>query len=136
MQPRAEEIHARLALPQRTEPRTANPERGGPVTPEQRVRPIIRAGLGCVGVESEGELHGWVLRYLDGPLGMLWVEEAHRRRGLARRLIVRARADLEAAGRPCFCYIVDGNAASETLFEGAGWARVADADWVGFGAKA
>ena len=105
-------------------------------TLEERVIPMIRSGVGCVGVESEsGVLCGWVLRYQDGPLGMLWVEEAHRRKGYARRLIERARADLEAQGRPCFCYIVDGNVASETLFKGAGWERVADADWVGFAAR-
>ena len=73
-----------------------------------------------------------VLRYRDGPLGMLWVEEDARRQGFAQALVARARRDLEAAGQPCFCYIVDGNVASEGLFRGAGWTRVADADWVGF----
>ena len=58
---------------------------------------------------------------------MLWVEEDARRQGFAQALVARARSDLEAAGQPCFCYIVDGNVASEGLFRGAGWTRVADA---------
>ena len=63
---------------------------------------------------------------------MLWVEEEARRAGFAEALLARARADLEARGQPCFCYIVEGNAASERLFRKAGWRREADADWVGF----
>ena len=98
------------------------------------VRAMVRAGLGCLGIEEDGALRGWVLRYLDGSLGMLWVEEADRRKGYAARLIARARADMEAAGVTCFAYIVDGNAPSELCFAREGWTRVADADWVGFGA--
>jgi len=99
---------------------------------EARVRPMITAGLGCWGVRQQGRLQAWVLRYRDGALGMLWVEPAARRAGFAFGLLARARQDLEAAGQPCFCYIVDGNTASEHLFRKAGWTRVADADWVGF----
>ena len=103
---------------------------------EERVRPMIRAGLGCVGVEEAGVLQAWILRYQDGPLGMLWVEPHARRRGFGRRLVAQARRELEAASRPCFAFIVDGNTASEQLFAGEGWERVDDADWVGFGPAA
>jgi len=92
-------------------------------------------GLGCIGIADEGgagELRGWIVRYSDGPLGMLWVEEAYRRRGYAAALIAAAERDLRAAGEPLFCYIVDENDASIRQFSRAGWERVADADWVGF----
>ena len=99
---------------------------------DQYVRPMISAKVGCLGIREASALRGWVLRYTDGALGMLWVEEGHRRRGFARRLIAQARSDIEAAGLPCFSYIVDGNVASEALFGKEGWERVHDADWVGF----
>lgn len=94
------------------------------------------AGRGCVGVEEGGTLCGWVLRYLDGPLGMLHVDDYYRRRGYARALIRCAVDALESAGLPCFAYIVDGNVASEWVFVSEGWERVANADWVGFGVRA
>ena len=106
------------------------------------VRSMIAGGRACVGVEDgEGVLCGWILRYLDGALGMLYVEEGHRRRGLARALLARAMADLDgdagdAGAAPSFAYIVDGNTASERCFESLGWRRVASADWVGFEPKA
>jgi GNAT superfamily N-acetyltransferase len=100
------------------------------------IRSMIGTGVGCFGVEdASGSLCGWVCRYLDGPIGMLWVEEASRRHGYARQLLAHARRTLEEAGAPCFAYIVDGNVASETLFAREDWARVEDADWVGFGPR-
>lgn len=88
---------------------------------------------GNVGIELEdGSLAGWVARYTDGALGMLYVEEAHRRRGLARALVMAAARALDSAGLPCFAYIVDGNEASESVFQRLGWRRVADADWLTF----
>ena len=101
---------------------------------------MIRGGSesgACLGLESDGgELQGWVLRYPDGALGMLHVEEPHRGRGYAAALLARATAALEARGAPCFAYIVDGNVPSERLFRRQQWERVAHADWCGFGAPA
>ena len=100
--------------------------------------PMIQSMLsgacaGCVGCEVDGELIGWICRYLDGALGMLFVVEPFRRQGVANALVADAvRALTAARGAPAFCYIVDGNAASRALFEGQGWTRVASADWVGF----
>ena len=88
--------------------------------------------LGCIGCVMDGELVGWIARYADGALGMLYVEECARRRGVGALLVSAAARDLQLQDEPCFCYIVDGNDASRGLFEAQGWERVADADWVGF----
>ena len=44
-----------------------------------------------LGVQKRGgELCAWILRYQDGPLGMLFCQDAHRRKGFSRALVVKA----------------------------------------------
>jgi len=94
---------------------------------------VAAGGPGNVGVESaDGELIGWIARYADGALGMLYVRDPFRRCGIASTLVAAAARALDEAGLPCFGYIVDGNVASEALFARLGWRRAADADWVSF----
>lgn len=98
---------------------------------------------GCLGVEVNGELVAWVLRYLDGAVGMIWTEEGHRRRGFASTLISAVMADfmnqqrderdmVDICGRFLFAFVVDENDASQAMFRRLGWSRETSADWAGF----
>jgi len=106
---------------------------------------------GCMGLEVDNTLVAWNCRYLDGSIGMLWTEEAHRKRGYGR-LVVNAAVksilerrcvspsasnipidgDTISAKLPLFSYTVDTNNISQDLLTKLNWQRVADADWVGF----
>lgn len=79
----------------------------------------------CLGVYGEdgGGLRGFIMRYENGALGMLHVEEGHRRKGYATALLKEATRRLRSRDEPCFAYILDGNAASEALFAKLGWVR-------------
>jgi GNAT superfamily N-acetyltransferase len=68
-----------------------------------------------------------IIRYQDGALGMLHVDDAYRRRGLGAALLSEA---TKASPRtkwmdcpPCFAYILDGNKESEALLTKQGWVR-------------
>jgi DTW domain-containing protein YfiP/ribosomal protein S18 acetylase RimI-like enzyme len=78
----------------------------------------------CLGLEQQdGELCAFILRYEDGSLGMLHVDEAYRKSGHGTRLLVEATRLLEERGEPRVAYIVDGNGASQGLFAKQGWIR-------------
>ena len=78
----------------------------------------------CLGVEQpDGELCAFILRYEDGSLGMLHVDEAYRRSGYGSRLLMEATRLLEERGEPRVAYIVDGNGASQGLFAKQRWVR-------------
>ena len=85
----------------------------------------------CLGVERRNddnggdnhELCAFILRYHNGALGMLHVEESCRRRGYGSALLSEATRVLENRGEPRQAFIVDGNRASEALFAKQGWIR-------------
>eukprot|EP00592_Proboscia_alata_P028250 CAMPEP_0194445548 /NCGR_PEP_ID=MMETSP0176-20130528/127928_1 /TAXON_ID=216777 /ORGANISM="Proboscia alata, Strain PI-D3" /LENGTH=383 /DNA_ID=CAMNT_0039272129 /DNA_START=507 /DNA_END=1655 /DNA_ORIENTATION=+ len=94
----------------------------------------------CFGIEVDGTLIAWILKYLDGPLGMLFVEENHRRKGYAKALVLHVMDFLKTENikincsnsdgnnnkqlhAHTFAYIVDDNEASEKLFYDLGWQR-------------
>ena len=99
--------------------------------------PVVREMVGSkrsIGLEVDGKLISWACQNLDGPMGMLWTEEEYRRKGYGDLVI----AEMMKVGnennraQPWLAFIVDGNAASKSLFQKLKWERVADADWVGF----
>jgi DTW domain-containing protein YfiP/GNAT superfamily N-acetyltransferase len=85
----------------------------------------------CLGIECEqGTLCASILQYHNGALGMLFVDETMRRRGFGSALLREAtRIVLEEQGSSngeysvVEAFIVDGNAASEALFQSQGWVR-------------
>ncbi len=77
----------------------------------------------CLGVELDGRLVAWIVRYEGGALGMLHCDEAHRRKGYASELLSRATKILKERNEECVAFIVDGNSASEALFTKNGWVR-------------
>jgi ribosomal protein S18 acetylase RimI-like enzyme len=81
-------------------------------------------GRYCLGIERDGGLQAFILRYQrTGAMGMLHVEEAYRRRGYATALVAEAARRLEEMEASCEVYIVDGNDASEALFTKLGYVR-------------
>jgi len=76
---------------------------------------------GCFGIEADGELVACIMRYEGGSLGMMYVQESHRRRGYALALLQHATKTLQTQGEERVAFVVDGNAASEAVFEAAGW---------------
>ena len=77
----------------------------------------------CLGVEADGTLVACILRHRNGSLGCLYVDESHRARGLGSSLLGSAAGAILARGERPFAFIVDGNGASERLFEAAGFAK-------------
>ena len=63
---------------------------------------------------------------------MLHTMEHFRGQGLAR-VVVSALVEAQfARGREAYCYIVEGNEASERVFESVGFRRVMDVYWSAF----
>jgi DTW domain-containing protein YfiP/GNAT superfamily N-acetyltransferase len=86
-------------------------------TIEQR----LDSGLACFGIEKDGSLCAHIVRAEDGTLGMLFVEEAHRRKRYGRALVREATRVLRDLDKPCVCFIKQGDAAAEALFQSMGW---------------
>jgi GNAT superfamily N-acetyltransferase len=97
----------------------------------QHALPHSNPSFRCPSLTTSPPFAG-IVRYADGALGMLFVEERFRGLGLAKVLVAEGSRALDDAGLPCFAFIVEGNAASEAVFLKLGWQRVADADWVSF----
>jgi DTW domain-containing protein YfiP/GNAT superfamily N-acetyltransferase len=74
-------------------------------------------------VQPQQGLVACIVQYEGGALGMLHVHDSCRRRGYGAALVAHASAILAQRQEPAFCYIVDGNEASEALFRKAGWVR-------------
>lgn len=77
----------------------------------------------CLGIAFEDGLVACVIRHRNGSLGILHVDEDHRRMGLGEALLDAATGALLARNESPFAFIVDGNGASEALFAKAGWAK-------------
>ena len=89
---------------------------------------IEGAPTACVRVE--GVPAAWALVHYDGSIGMVHTLEAHRRKGYARVVVSALVEKRFRAGRAPYCFIVEGNHASERLFEDLGFFRQADLSWV------
>ena len=77
----------------------------------------------CFGIKHRDGLCACILRYHNGSLGMLHVDEAFRRRGFATALVSEAARVVQSRGKPLVAFIEDGNCASEALFAKLGWVR-------------
>jgi len=77
----------------------------------------------CLGIEYSGELVACILRHRNGSLGILHVDDEHRRLGLGEILLNQATVALKRRDEPVFAFIVDGNNASEALFTKLGWVK-------------
>ena len=115
----------------------------------QKMIATSEAKGGCVGIALNGTLVSWMLRYLDGSIGMLFTDENHRRKGYAGVVVNGAVSDIRSKSQQynvdidcidmgrdrMISYIVDSNEASKNLYIKLGWKRVADADWIGFASR-
>ena len=73
---------------------------------------------------ATGALVGWVMDTRDGCFGVLHCEESHRRRGIARFLVVQIAQAMRAVGRPVYAAVARGNEASTALFLSLGFSFV------------
>lgn len=89
---------------------------------------IRSAPSACIRVG--GRPAAWALIHYGGDIGMVHTLEEHRRKGFARQVVSALTEERFRAGRTPFCFIVDGNRASQRLFEGLGFFRQADLSWV------
>eukprot|EP00985_Skeletonema_marinoi_P031339 scaffold37639_cov184-Skeletonema_marinoi.AAC.4 len=78
----------------------------------------------CLGIEHRGKLVGCVMRHTNGSIGILHVDEDHRRRRLGEILLSSATKALQQKNDPTYAFILEGNAASEALFTKMGWEKI------------
>ncbi len=79
-----------------------------------------------------GDLASYMVVHANGSIGMLHTTDRFRGQGLAR-VVVSALVEAQfARGREAYCYIVEGNEASERVFESVGFKRVMDVYWSAF----
>lgn len=69
----------------------------------------------------------WVLNHGDYSLGTLYTAESARRRGLGRKVVEHR---LERASVRGFCYVGQGNHASQGLWKSLGWEKSWSVAWV------
>ena len=85
------------------------------------------------GIRIGGELASFMIVHASGDIGMLRTLDAYRNRRLARGVVTAMVERQWERGREVFCYIVDGNTASERVFLSLGFRRAADVVWAVFG---
>jgi len=78
----------------------------------------------CLGIEHRGKLIACIMRHTNGSIGILHVDEEHRRQSLGKVLLASATKALQQKNDPAFAFILDGNTASEALFTKLGWERI------------
>ena len=78
----------------------------------------------CLGIEYEDKLVACLMRHTNGSIGILHVDEEHRRKGLAEALVSAATKALQKKNDPIRCFIVEGNEPSEFLFTKLGWEKM------------
>ena len=83
-------------------------------------------------IRIDGELASYMVVHANGSIGMLHTMDHFRGQGLAR-VVVSALVEAQfTRGRAAYCYIVEGNEASERVFESVGFRRVMDVYWSAF----
>lgn len=78
----------------------------------------------CLGIEHRGALVACIMRHTNGSIGILHVDEEHRRRSLGEALLSSATRALQEKNDPTFAFILEGNNASESLFTKMGWKKM------------
>jgi len=87
----------------------------------------------CLGIDFEGSLVGCIFRHRNGSLGILHVDEEHRKLGLGQVLLNEATKELASRNEDLFAFIIDGNHASEALFTKLGWEKASGSSTKGTG---
>ena len=89
----------------------------------------------CLGIEHDASLVACVIRHRNGSMGILHVDEDHRRRGLGKMLLHAAMVSMKDREEPMFAYILDGNNASEAVFSKLGWKKADPSEKKGTGKR-
>mmetsp|Transcript_33335 Transcript_33335/g.49690 ORF Transcript_33335/g.49690 Transcript_33335/m.49690 type:complete len:473 (-) Transcript_33335:18-1436(-) len=77
----------------------------------------------CLGVEYDKQLVGCIIRHRNGSLGILHVDNDHRRKGLGAILVEVASRAIMQRNEKLFAYVVDGNNESMNFFSKLGWVK-------------
>ena len=89
---------------------------------------IHQAPTACI--RKGGEPVSWALTHHDGSIGMVFTLQEHRRKGFAKAVISMLVKKQILAGRMPYCFIVEGNEASQRLFEELGFVEQSKVCWV------
>lgn len=95
--------------------------------PEYCLRRIQSAPSAAMRID--GKLAAYMIVHDNGSIGMLHTLAHFRNQRLGRRVVSALVERQWARGRNVFCYIVDGNTASQKVFTRLGFRRVAEVCW-------
>jgi 8-oxo-dGTP diphosphatase len=93
------------------------------------IRDQIASGYSSAYFDN-GMLVGWAITHDDGALGMLHVLREHRRKGIARMLMIDLIEKVRRDGLTPFTYVEPDNTASMNLMESLGFAHDRRVHWV------
>lgn len=88
----------------------------------------ILAGV-MYGAFEDGRQIGFIGTHKEGAMGMLYVEEEYRRKGVGRALLSYNINRLLEQGRTPYGHVMEGNSASERLLEGLGLYKAGQPVW-------
>ncbi len=104
-------------------------ESSGPGVGESYVRERIQAGVMFGAFAEEGKLAGFIGMHPEGSLGMLYVKEAYRGRGMAASLEAHAVNRMLERGWTPYAHVARENVASGKLQEKLGFYRAEKSFW-------
>ncbi|XP_055838916.1 uncharacterized protein LOC129906945 [Episyrphus balteatus] len=92
---------------------------------------LIRLGQSVGAYDNDGNLVSWCLTLPLGALGLLQVQESHRRKGFGS-LMVKAMAKMNAEkGIETLAPIIEENTASRAMFKNLGFVEINEIFWYG-----
>ncbi|XP_055920168.1 uncharacterized protein LOC129951846 [Eupeodes corollae] len=96
---------------------------------EKFVDRLVRLSQNIGAYDENGNLVAWCLVLPLGGLGLLQVLDSHKRKGLGS-LVVKAMAKMNAEkGLETMAPVLDGNIASQTMFERLGFRKIQEIFW-------
>lgn len=84
----------------------------------------------ALGVFERDELLGWAMIHDDGSIGFLNVMDQHRRKGIARSLMINMIKSVRDKGQVPYAHVEDSNKGSMGLLTSLGFTKLNDIYWI------